>query len=107
MKPGYGGKIPKQCSDPGAFHASYATAFVKNYEGNFEDQEAAEQRLALETFLREKFSTDNMGQVMVPEDVKRQKVLSWTGFYITEDELLKIVENVMTAYETHRAQSND
>ena len=45
VKPGYGGKIPKQCSDPGAFHASYATAFVKYYEGNFKDQEAAEQRL--------------------------------------------------------------
>ena len=102
VKPGHGGKIPKQCSDPGAFHGTYATAFVKYYEGNFEDLEAAEQRQVLETFLRVKFSIDKMGQCMVPEDVKRWKVLSWTGFYITEDELLEIVEKVMTAYETHR-----
>ena len=106
VKPGRGQKaVPKQCSDPIAFHESYATGFVKSYDGNFDELEATDQCQVLESFLRAKFSTDKYGKCMVPEDLKRRKVLTWSGFYITEDELQDILKQVLTAYRHSRASA--
>ena len=103
VQPGYGGAIPKACSDPQKFHGTYAKDFKKIYDGKFEDLGAHDQRRAVMAFLQMKFSTDRLGECMVPEDAKRRKTLSWKGFYITDEELPRICQRVMAAYDATRA----
>ena len=104
VEAGHGGEIPKQCSDPVAFFATYATGFVNSYQGNFRNLDADEQSQALTNFLRRKFSTDRYGQCMGPQNPKRRKKLSWMGFFITDVELPQIVERVMAAYAVQISQ---
>lgn len=100
VQPGFGGLVPAACGDPLKFHRVYSCDFKKNCGAqSFEELSASEQRAKLTTFLFAKFSTDPFGKRMVPENGKRRKTLSWTGFYITDDELPRIVERVMIAYE--------
>ena len=58
-----------------------------------------EQRSKLAEFLRQKFSLDPFGKSMVPEAGKKRKIGCWIGFYITDEEVLEIVERVMWAYD--------
>ena len=53
----------------------------------------------LTEFLWRKFSIDPHGECMVPDAGKKRKTLTWTGFFITDEELPHIVERVVRAYE--------
>ena len=58
-----------------------------------------EKRCKLNEFLWRKFSIDPYGKCMVPDAGKKRKTLTWTGFFITDEELPNIVERVMLAYD--------
>ena len=99
VQPGVGGDVPAPCRDPVKFHKSYSSDFKKCCGCDFEELSPSEQRAKLTAFLFQKFSTDPKGKHMVPADGKRRKTLSWIGFYITDDELPRLVDRVMLAYE--------
>jgi len=96
------GKMPIQCTDSSRFHGSYSSDFKKICGADFENLSPEEQRDGLSKFLFRKFSIDWEMVVMVPEGNKRRKTLSWNGFYITDEELLHLVDRVMTAYDSAR-----
>ena len=98
VQPGKGGLVPAACRDPLKFHKSYSNDFKKTCGCGFNELSPTDQRAKLTTFLFAKFSTDPDGKHMIPENGKRRKILSWTGFYITDEELSQIVERVMIAY---------
>ena len=58
-----------------------------------------DQRSKLAELLRQKFSLDLFPKSMLPEAGKQRKIGSWIGFYITDEEVLEIVERVMWAYD--------
>ena len=92
------GLIPKAARDTTKFHREYWSDFQNICGQPFTTLSQANQYAALKTFLWRKFSTDPSGQFMVPPDGMRPKVLSWLGFWLTEDEVVKITEAVISAY---------
>ena len=62
-------------------------------------ENSTKKRSKLIEVLFRKFSIDPHGECVVPDDGKNRKKLSWTGFFITDEELPYIVERVMMAYD--------
>ena len=64
-----------------------------------------QQSVALRTFLFKKFTTDKDNCVMRPENPKRRRRadVSWSEFYMTEEELDEIVEAVLQEYPVARS----
>ena len=92
VQPGKNGRIPAQCTNPAKFHQTYSCDFSKMCEREFDALNSVEQR-------------SPHGQCVVPDAGKKRKKLSWTGFFITDEELPNIVERVMLAYDRNRAQT--
>jgi hypothetical protein len=101
----HGGKQPIQSTDPNKFHRTYASSFKEICKRGFNELSPGEQREKLSEFLRKKFSVDPVGKVMVPKEGKRRKILSWSGFHITDDELPAIVDRVIHAYGASRSEA--
>ena len=85
------GSMPAQCTNPAKFYQTYSYDFKKICGREFDAK--------LTRFLFRKFSIDPHGKCMVPDAGKKLKTLSWTGFFITDEELPDIVERVMLAYD--------
>ena len=96
------GRKPVQTESAAAFHRSYSVGFRKLCGMPWDELTTSDQNLKLAKFLQQKFSTDKLGVVMRPDDMKRRKTVQWQGFYIENHELPEIVNNVMLAWNVHR-----
>jgi len=95
------GQVPLTARDGQEFQKTHGAAFLHRCRSDWTNKPQQQQRDELRRFMKEKFSVDVQGEVMVPKPVQRwvPAAIDWGhSFYMSELEMECIANAVMLAY---------
>ena len=95
------GKVPLSARYGNEFFATHGEAFASRWQLDWFKMTKEQQRDELKRFMKEKFSIDATGEVMVPLPVQhwRPAAIDWgDGFYMTDLEMEFFANAIMLEY---------
>ena len=95
---------PRVVHCPEKFHQHYWMQFSNSCDHNWHTMTLGEKDEVLRAWLFLKFTMDPNAEVMNPEPGSRRKFcndMSWRGFWLSEEELDCLVQEVLSEYESN------